>query len=100
MTLKDDDRGDPLITDEALDQLGIMTIEQYNQAKELVRNVSHILKDDLASRGLELYDIKFELAMVDGEMAIIDDISGGNMRVFKDGEQVDPLVLSELVAGK
>jgi len=100
MTLKDDDRGDPLITDEALDQLGIMTIEQYNQAKELVRSVSHILKDDLAARGLELYDIKFELAMVDGELAIIDDISGGNMRVFKDGEQVDPLVLADLVTAK
>ena len=100
MTLKDDDRGDPLITDEALEQLGIMTIEQYNQAKELVRSVSHILKDDLAARGLELYDIKFELAMVDGELAIIDDISGGNMRVFKDGEQVDPLVLADLVTAK
>jgi len=100
MTLKDDERGDPLITDEALDQLGIMTIEQYNQAKELVRNVSAILRDDLAARGLELYDIKFELGMVDGQLAIIDDISGGNMRVFKNGEQVDPLVLSALVTGK
>jgi phosphoribosylaminoimidazole-succinocarboxamide synthase len=100
MTLKDDERGDPLITDEALEQLGIMTIDQYNQAKELVRNVSCIVRDDLAAKGLELYDIKFELAMVDGQLAIIDDISGGNMRVFNKGEQVDPLVLSALVTAK
>ena len=97
MTLKDDDRGDPLITDEALEQLNIMTKFEYNQAKDLVRTVANIIKDDLAAIGLELYDIKFELGLVDGKIAIIDDISGGNMRVFKNGQAVEPLELAHLV---
>ena len=97
ITLKDDDRGDPLITDEALAQLNIMTISEYNQAKDTVRKVAGILRDDLAAIGLELYDIKFELGLVEGRMAVIDDISGGNMRVFKEGQPVDPLDLADLV---
>ncbi len=99
MTLKDDERQDPLITDEALAQLNIMTIDEYVKAKELVRRVALIIKEDLSAKGLEIYDIKFELGLVDGQIAIIDDISAGNMRVFRDGVQVEPLQLAEIVVG-
>ncbi|HHV15686.1 MAG TPA: phosphoribosylaminoimidazolesuccinocarboxamide synthase, partial [Gelria sp.] len=58
-----------------------------------------IIKDDLATRGLELYDIKLEFGRVDGQITLIDDISGGNMRVFKNGKQVDALELSRLIVG-
>jgi len=97
ITLKDDDRGDPLINDEALDQLGIMTLEECALVKDMTRKIAGIIRDDLARRGLELYDIKFEFGRVNGEITLIDDISGGNMRVFKDGQQVGPLELSQIV---
>lgn len=99
ITLKDDDRGDPLITDEALEQLGILQASECQQLKEMTRKISDIIRKDLAARGLELYDIKFEFGKVNGEIVLIDDISGGNMRVFKDSKQVDPLELSRLVVG-
>ncbi len=100
ITLKDDDRGDPLITEEALDQLGILSPEEYITIKTEARKIAAIIKADLKTRQLELYDIKFEFGRADGEIILIDDISGGNMRVFdQQGAQVDPLVLSALITG-
>ena len=32
----------------------------------------------------------------DGNVMLIDEIASGNMRVYKDGEYVDPMKLSEL----
>lgn len=100
ITLKDDDRGDPLIVDEALAQLGLLSLEECATIKDMTKKIAAIIRDDLATRGLELYDIKFEFGRVDGEITLIDDISGGNMRVFKDGKQVDPLDLSRMVIGQ
>lgn len=97
ITLKDDDRGDPLIGDEALEQLGLLSLQECAVLKEMTRKIAGIIRDDLAARGLELYDIKFEFGRVNGKIILIDDISGGNMRVFKDGRQVDPLDLSRMV---
>lgn len=98
ITLKDDDRGDPLITEEALDQLGILSPEEYKNLKESARKIAAIIRADLKSWQLELYDIKFEFGRADGEIILIDDISGGNMRVFdQNGKQVDPLELSALI---
>ncbi|MGI5911681.1 MAG: phosphoribosylaminoimidazolesuccinocarboxamide synthase [Syntrophomonadaceae bacterium] len=99
ITLKDDDRGDPLIVDEALEQLGLLTLEECATLKEMTRKIAEIIKNDLAQHGLELYDIKFEFGRVNGKITLIDDISGGNMRVFKNGQQVDPLDLARIVVG-
>lgn len=99
ITLKDDERGDPLICEEALVQLGILQPGEYVRIKDMCRKVAGIIKEDLKEKGLELYDIKFEFGRVNGEITVIDDISGGNMRVFRDGEQVNPLELADIVTG-
>lgn len=97
ITLKDDERGDPLINDEALIQLGLMTDAELARVKTMARNIAGIIKDDLAREGLDLVDIKFEFGRVDDEIVIIDEISGDCMRVFKDGEQVPPRELAEMI---
>lgn len=99
VTLKDDLRNDPLITDEALEMLGIMTKKEYDVLVELTKRIGNIVKDELAKKRLELYDIKFEFGRVgnDSHIALIDEISGGNMRVYKDGEYIQPLKLEELM---
>ncbi len=97
VTLKDDERGDPPIGEEALVQLGLLTHAEYKLVRSQTQQIARIIKADLAAKGLELYDIKFEFGRVGDEIMLIDDISGGNMRVFKDGQQVDPLELSVLV---
>lgn len=90
ITLKDDQRGDPLILDETLDVLGIMPMAQTREAKALVKRAAEVIRADLAAKGLELLDIKFECGMVGGRLVIIDDVSTDNMRVVKDGQPVGP----------
>lgn len=97
VTLKDDDRQDPPITKDTLDMLGILSAAEYEALKGLTQKISKIIKDELAAKGLELYDIKLEFGRIDGEVALIDEISGGNMRVYKDGGYVQPLDLVKLI---
>jgi phosphoribosylaminoimidazole-succinocarboxamide synthase len=96
ITLKDDGRGDPLITRDALAALGILTGEEYDIVIKRARDISNLIKDDLAGKGMELIDIKLEFGRVgeDGRIALIDEISAGNMRVFKDGAMIGPIELN------
>jgi phosphoribosylaminoimidazole-succinocarboxamide synthase len=96
-TLKDDERGDPPITKDQLDMLGILTAEEYEILKTLTQKITRIIHDELANKGAELYDIKFEFGRVDGKITLIDEISGGSMRVYKDGKSVEPLDLPSLL---
>ena len=96
-TLKDDAKGDPLITKDALVAIGVMTDEQYEDLKAQTQAITKIVADDLAEKGMELYDIKFEFGYdPDGNVMLIDEVASGNMRVYKDGEYVDPLTLNKL----
>jgi phosphoribosylaminoimidazole-succinocarboxamide synthase len=98
-TLKDDERGDPPITKDQLDMLGILTKEEYEILKDLTQKITHIIKAELAKKGMELYDIKFEFGRVGGKIMLIDEISGGSMRVFKEGKSVEPLEISAILFG-
>ena len=96
-TLKDDERGDPPITKDQLDMLGILTAEEYEILKDLTKKITGIIKDELAKKGAELYDIKIEFGRIDGKIALIDEISGGSMRVYKNGKFVEPLELTSVL---
>ena len=96
-TLKDDAKGDPLITKDALVDIGVMSAAQYDDLKDMTQKITKIVADDLAAKGMELYDIKFEFGYdADGNVMLIDEVASGNMRVYKDGEYVDPMTLNKL----
>lgn len=96
-TFKNDEKGDPLVTKDALVALGVMTDEQYDDIKAMTQQITQIVADDLKGKGLVLYDIKFEFGYdADGKVMLIDEIASGNMRVYKDGKYIDPMTLSEL----
>lgn len=98
VTLKDDDRNDPPINQDGLAQLGILTKEEYVTLEALTKEVSAVVKEELAVKGLELYDIKLEFGRdAQGEIMLIDEISGGNMRAYKDGAAILPLDLEKLI---
>ena len=97
VTLKDDDRLDPPISKDALDMLNLLTGEEYETLKDLTQKIATLVKEDLAKKGMELYDIKLEFGRVDGQIMLIDEISGGNMRVYKNGEILEPLNLVKLI---
>lgn len=96
-TFKNDELGDPLVTKDALVILGVMTEQQYEDIKEMTQKITQIVADDLKEKGLVLYDIKFEYGYdADGKVMLIDEIASGNMRVYKDGQYIDPMTLSKL----
>ena len=96
-TFKNDEKGDPLVTKDALVALGVMTDSQYEDIKRMTQQITQIVADDLKEKGLVLYDIKFEFGYdKDGNVMLIDEIASGNMRVYKDGQYIDPMKLSEL----
>lgn len=96
MSIKDDVRQDPMISKDALAILGIMSEADYEEVKNLTLAAADLVKEELAQKGLSLYDIKFEFAkdVETGQILLIDEVSGGNMRVYDgDNKSVDPLDL-------
>ena len=98
MTFKNDEKGDPLVTKDGLIALGVMTDSQYESTKHQTQLITRIVADELAKKGLELYDIKYEFGYNKDldQVILIDEIASGNMRVYKNGEYVDPVTLSQL----
>ncbi len=101
ITIKDDERGDPTISEDALAMLGILSKEDYQTIKSLTKIICGQIKAELATKGLDLYDIKLEFGRdkVSGDIMLIDEISGGNMRVYKDGKYIVPLELEKSFLG-
>lgn len=96
ITVKDDERGDPPISKDALSMLGILSNEEYDKIKDETVQICNVIKGELAEKELELYDIKLEFGRdVNGQVMLIDEISGGNMRVYKNGEYLEPLQLEK-----
>jgi len=99
-TFKDDAKGDPLVTSEGLEALGVMSQDMFNSMKEQTLKITKVVADDLAKKGMELWDIKFEFGYNNDEVILIDEIASGNMRVYKDGKIVDPMDLTKLILAK
>ncbi len=99
-TFKNDEKGDPLVTGEGLAALGVMTPAMFESLKEQTLKITKIVADDLASIGLDLWDIKFEFGYNGGEVVLIDEIASGNMRVYKGDKIVEPVELTKLILAK
>ncbi|MGI5875274.1 MAG: phosphoribosylaminoimidazolesuccinocarboxamide synthase [Dethiobacteria bacterium] len=98
-TLKDDELGDPLITEETIVALQILGREAISLIKNTTRKAIALIKADLAAKGMELIDIKLEFGETRGQIIIIDEISGDCMRVMKEGKILSPKKLCNLVLG-
>jgi len=96
-TIKNDALGDPPITLDSLVALDLMTVDQFNECKSLAQKIGRIIGADLAKKGLELYDAKFEFGISNGKIILADEISAGCMRVYKNGAWVQPMDLNRLI---
>ena len=86
-------------TKDGLIALGVMSGEMYDSMKEQTLKITRIVADELAKKGLDLYDIKFEFGYNNNEVILIDEIASGNMRVYKDGKIVEPVELTKIILG-
>lgn len=93
VSLKDDKRGDPMISSDTLDMLGILSKSDYAELANLTKQISKIIRDDLSDKGLTLYDLKVEFGRINGKLALIDEVSSGCMRVYKGDEYLHTVEL-------
>lgn len=96
-TLKDDERGDPTISKDALAVLNILSEQDFEDIKSKTATICQLVKEELAKKDLDLYDIKLEFGKdADGNIILIDEISGGNMRVYQHSKYLEPLQLEKI----
>ncbi|MBN2159794.1 MAG: hypothetical protein JW807_10390 [Spirochaetes bacterium] len=77
---------DILITFESLEEAGVMTAQEIEQVKSLVKEIAAVVTADAASRGVHVIDGKFELGRLkggDGRIILIDEISPDVLRVCR-----------------
>ncbi|HPU00739.1 MAG: phosphoribosylaminoimidazolesuccinocarboxamide synthase [Firmicutes bacterium] len=98
-TLKDDQRGDPPISEETMAALHIASPEECAYMKKTAREATALIKGKLGEKGLELIDIKYEFGKAEGRILIIDEISGDGMRVLRHGRVLLPHELAAAFLG-
>lgn len=100
ITLKDDQRGDPLITEDTLIELGILNQAEINWVKDKARNIAQMIEELGRKNNLEIYDLKMEFGRsADGELILIDEISPGSMRAYQKGRRVEGPELAKIFVG-
>lgn len=99
-SIKDDDGGDPIVSDTVLINLGIATATQLDEMRKKALVVGSLVRQEMAEKNLTLYDIKIEFGQDgDGNMVLIDEIGPGSMRAYQGDTQVKGISLSQLFFG-
>lgn len=82
VTAKDDEQGDPLISDRLCQMKGLLRPGQYDEALGILVKVGEVLRAELASLDLKLIDFKIEIGYDEtGKMYVVDEITPDIWRV-------------------
>lgn len=82
VTLKDDEQGDPLISERLCIMKGLLSEGQYQQALDVLTRVGAALRTELAQMGLTLIDLKIEVGYDEnGKIYVADEITPDIWRV-------------------
>lgn len=73
VTLKDDEQGDPLISERLCIMKGLLVEGQYDEALQILVNVGEVLKKELAQLDLKLIDFKIELGFDENNKVYVAD---------------------------
>ena len=102
VTLKDDEQGDPLISERICIMKGLLHEGQYEEALGVVAKVGEVLKEAVAQLGLTLIDFKVEVGYdEDGKIYIADEITPDIWRVSdKDGNIPNQVECGQMILQK
>lgn len=80
---KDDDLGDPLVTDDHIRMMGIATDAEIAELKEKALTVNAALQALFTDLGINLIDFKLEFGRTDdGEILLADEVSPDTARLW------------------
>ena len=99
VTLKNDEQGDPLISERLCIMKGLLKEGQYDEALCVLVKAGEILKKELAQMELTLIDFKIELGFDEtGKVYVVDEITPDIWRVRdKNGKIPNQVECSKLV---
>ncbi|KGG11935.1 MULTISPECIES: phosphoribosylaminoimidazolesuccinocarboxamide synthase [Prochlorococcus] len=87
---KDDQLGDPLLTDARLNLMGLLTLEKRLELEKIALNVNSILRKFFNRLDLLLVDFKLEMGLNrEGKLLVADEISPDSCRLW-DKRCTDP----------
>jgi phosphoribosylaminoimidazole-succinocarboxamide synthase len=79
---KDDSRHDPMVNDDIIYALGLVTREELLTIRKLALKVNDLLRTYLAGLSITLVDFKLEFGRWKGEILVGDEISMDSMRLW------------------
>ena len=99
VTLKDDEQGDPLISERLCLMKGILNGGEYQKALELLEKVGEVLRTELKGLGLALIDFKIEFGFDEQRnIYIADEITPDIWRVQDESGNIpDQISCAKLV---
>ena len=102
VTLKDDEKGDPLISERLCIMKGLLSEGQYGEALGILERVGEVLKKELARMDLTLIDVKIEVGYDEnGKMYVADEITPDIWRVRdKSGNIPNQIDCAKLILDK
>jgi phosphoribosylaminoimidazole-succinocarboxamide synthase len=102
VTLKDDDQGDPLISERLCLMKGLLREGEYDRILGLLVRVGEVLRDELRKIGLSLIDFKMEFGLDhDRNIFVVDEITPDIWRVMDENGMIpDQVDCAKLVLGK
>ncbi len=87
---KDDDLGDPMITDDHIRILNLATEDELATLRRMALEINEHLIELWKKCGLDLVDFKLEFGRVDGKILLADEISPDTQRLWDaDGNRMD-----------
>ena len=92
---KDDNLGDPLLTEARLEKLGLISLQQRLEIENLALRVNVLLKAFLEKLDLSLVDFKLEFGINNyGQLLVSDEISPDTCRIWdqRNGDAKDRIL--------
>jgi phosphoribosylaminoimidazole-succinocarboxamide synthase len=82
MDLKDDRRHDPMVNDDIITALGLVTADEIRQIRKKALAVNEGISSYFAEKGIILVDFKLEFGHLGSEIVLGDEISMDSMRLW------------------
>lgn len=80
---------------------GIISKNEENSLELLSIDISNFVRSELAKKGLKLHEIKLKFGRdTNGELLLIDEISGHNIVAYKNEKYINPLLLEKILLDK
>jgi phosphoribosylaminoimidazole-succinocarboxamide synthase len=80
--LKDDSRHDPMLNDDLIRALDIVSPPELQAIKQLALQVNDVLREFLSGKGITLVDFKLEFGKSGEQIMVGDEISMDSMRLW------------------